>query len=74
VNPSGVAAWRLAMKVRAKNEQASRDRTAEFRALLRQARDQLLRTVATTPLAAQEPRGFIEGSGRLVAEDLLSRG
>jgi DnaK suppressor protein len=66
------------MKVRAKNEEVSRDRTGEFRALLRQARDQLLRTVATTDeeiasLAAQDRRGFIEGSGRLVAEDLLSR-
>jgi DnaK suppressor protein len=66
------------MKARAQNEEAGADRTAEFRALLRQAHDQLLRTVATTDdeiasLAAQDQHGFIEGSGRLVAEDLLAR-
>ena len=61
-----------------KRERASGDRTGEFRAVLREAHDRLLRTVATTDeelasLAAQDPGRLIEGSGRGVAEDLLAR-
>ena len=61
-----------------KRERASGERMGEFRAVLREAHDRLLRTVATTDeelasLAAQEPGRLIEGSGRDVAKDLLGR-
>ena len=54
------------------------DRMGEFRALLQEAHNRLLRTVATTDeelasLAAQEPGRLIEGAGRDTAEDLLAR-
>ena len=54
------------------------DRMGEFRALLQEAHNRLLRTVATTDeelasLAALEPGRLIEGAGRDAAEDLLAR-
>ena len=54
------------------------DRTDEFRGLLHEAQNRLLRTVATTDeelasLTAEEPGRLIEGAGRDAAEDLLAR-
>ena len=62
----------------AERARVEKDRTAEFRTMLRDAHNRLLRTVATTDeelasLAAQEPGRLIEGAGRDVAEDLLAR-
>ena len=54
------------------------DRTIEFRAMLLEARKQLLRTVATTDgeiasLSAHEPGGLFEDSARRAVEGLLGR-
>src|SRR5262252_6173914 len=67
-----------AMRARAKSRSAGSERIDELRGLLYDAQSRLLRTVATTDdeltsLAAQDTGGFIESSGRGVAEDLLSR-
>jgi len=68
--------WRVLMT--AERARVEVDRTGEFRALLQQAQNRLLRTVATTDeeldsLAEQEPGRLIEGAGRDAAEDLLAR-
>jgi len=68
-----------AMRARAKSRSAGSERIDELRGLLYDAQSRLLRTVATTDdeltslAAAQDTGGFIESSGRGVAEDLLSR-
>ncbi len=54
------------------------DRTSEFRAVLLEARERLLRTVATTDgeiasLSAPEPGGLFEDSARRAVEGLLGR-
>lgn len=54
------------------------DRTSEFRAVLLEARQQLLRAVATTDgeiasLTAPEPGGVFEDSARHAVEGLLGR-
>jgi DnaK suppressor protein len=54
------------------------DRTSEFRAVLLEARQRLLRTVATTDreiasLSAHEPGGLFEDSARRAVEGLLGR-
>lgn len=64
--------------MKAERARVEKDRTGEFRTLLRDAHNRLLRTVATTDeelasLAAQEPGRLIEGAGRDTAEDLLAR-
>lgn len=64
--------------MKAERARVESDRTGEFRTLLRDAHNRLLRTVATTDeelasLAAQEPGRLIEGAGRDTAEDLLAR-
>jgi RNA polymerase-binding transcription factor DksA len=68
-----------AMRARAKSRSAGSERIDELRGLLHDAQSRLRRTVATTDdeltslAAAQDTGGFIESSGRGVAEDLLSR-
>src|SRR6266511_5482973 len=54
------------------------DKTSEFRAVLLEARQRLLRTVATTDgeiasLSAHEPGGLFEDSARRAVEGLLAR-
>jgi len=58
--------------------QVDEDRSSEFRALLREARHQLLRTVVVTDdelasLAAHEPGALVEDSARGAMADLLAR-
>ena len=58
--------------------QLDADRSSEFRALLREARQQLLRTVAATDgelasLSSHEPGALVEDSARGAMSDLLAR-
>lgn len=58
--------------------QLDADRSSEFRALLSEARQQLLRTVVVTDdelasLAAHEPGALVEDSARGAMADLLAR-
>jgi RNA polymerase-binding transcription factor len=58
--------------------QLDADRSGEFRALLSEARQQLLRTVVVTDgelasLAAHEPGALVEDSARGAMADLLAR-
>jgi len=64
--------------MKAQKERLDTGRIEEFRGLLREARQQLFRTVAVTDdelasLAAHEPGALIEDSGRRAVEDLLGR-
>jgi DnaK suppressor protein len=58
--------------------QLDEDRTSEFRGLLREARQQLLRTVVVTDgelasLSDREPGSLVEDSARGTMADLLAR-
>ena len=58
--------------------QLDEDRTSEFRGLLREARQQLLRTVVVTDgelasLSDREPGSLVEDSARGAMADLLAR-
>jgi DnaK suppressor protein len=58
--------------------QLDADRKSEFRALLRKAREELLRTVVVTDdelasLSAHEPGALVEDSARGAMADLLAR-
>jgi len=66
------------LSMMARKRQLDADRSSEFRGLLRDARQQLLRTVVVTDeelasLSAHEPGALVEDSARGAMADLLTR-